>query len=107
MRFLLFGEGTHLILGKSCVPSLSFMNKKQQQAAGYIQKLLQARRIEFESGILDVYEQPCIVIEKDKKCIAIDPTSGVWTGKEGKWSRIEPTCTVSGALQAIEFLTDS
>lgn len=80
------------------------MNKKQKEAAKYLQSLLKARRIEFESGILDVLEQPCIVIEKGSKAIAVDPGSGIWTGEQGKWRCIESSCTVSGALQAIEFL---
>ena len=82
------------------------MNKKQKEAATYIQSLLKARRIDFDSGILDVLEQPCIVIEMGNRHIAVDPGSGLWTGEQGKWRCIEASCTVSGALQAIEFLID-
>lgn len=79
---------------------------KQKDAVKYIQSLLKARRIEFEAGFLDILEQPCIVIEIGSKSIAVDPGSGIWTGEQGKWRCIESSCTVSGALQAIEFLIE-
>ncbi len=80
------------------------MNKRQKEAARYIQNLLDNRGIEYEYGILDVLEQPCIILEKDHKYIAVDPGSGIWTGSEGKWNQIEQTYTLSGVLVAIEFL---
>ena len=76
----------------------------QNQAADYIKSLLTQRGIKFESGIIQIGEQPCIVLETDSKSIAVDPGSGIWTGSEGKWNCISPTCTVSDALMAVDFL---
>ena len=76
----------------------------QKQAASYIQDILKQRGIQVELGMLQVVEQPCIVLETDSKSIAVDPGSGIWTGSEGKWNCISPTCTVSDALMAVDFL---
>ena len=77
----------------------------QKQAAGYIKTILEQRGIEFESGIIQIGEQPCIVLETDSKSIAVDPGSGIWTGSEGKWNCISSACTVSDALMAVDFLS--
>ena len=76
----------------------------QNEAANYIKTLLEQRGIKFEAGIIQLGEQPCVILEKGNKGIAIDPGSGIWTGAEGKWNCISPTCTVSDALMAVDFL---
>jgi hypothetical protein len=41
----------------------------------------------------------------DDRSIAVDPGSGIWIGKsDGNWKCIDKTCTLGGALEAIEFL---
>jgi len=76
----------------------------QKDAASYIEGILKQRGIKVESGIIQIGEQPCIVLEKEAKGIAVDPGSGIWTGSEGKWNCISATCTVSDALMAVDFL---
>jgi hypothetical protein len=77
----------------------------QKEAVNQIQSFLKQRGIELEPGYLQVVEQSCIVLEIDDRSIAVDPSSGVWVGKsDGKWECIDQTCTLGGALEAIEFL---
>ena len=79
----------------------------QKQAISHIQSLLKQRGIEIEPGFLQVVEQPCIVLERNNRSIAVDPSSALWVGEsEGAWRCIDRTCTVSSALQAIEFLIE-
>jgi hypothetical protein len=83
--------------------------RKQAQATKYIKDLLASRQLEINPGLVLIGEdQPWQVFEHNNKCIGIDPNSGVWTGLKGeKWECISETCDVSGALQAIEFLTEN
>jgi hypothetical protein len=47
-----------------------------------------------------------IVFEYKNREIRIDPASGVWIRyKDGEWKCLATPCNVSGALQAVEFLT--
>ena len=79
---------------------------KQVEATTYIKKLLTSRNIQIEPGILIIGEaEECQVFEYNRKCLAIDTKSGIWIGTSGgEWRQIASTCTVSSALQAIEFL---
>jgi hypothetical protein len=80
----------------------------QKQAISHIQSMLKQRGITVEPGFLNVVEQPCIVLERNERSIAVDPRSGIWIGKpDYKWQCLDQTCTVSGALQAIEFLVEN
>ena len=79
---------------------------KQAEATRYIKSLLASRNIEIEPGILTIGEaEECQVFEYNKKCLAIDTKSGIWIGPSGgEWRQISSSCTVSSALEAIEFL---
>lgn len=79
---------------------------KQSEATRYIKNLLSSRSIDLEPGIVVLGEaEECQVFEYQKKCLAIDTNSGLWIGHKGKeWQCIDKTCTVSSALQAIDFL---
>lgn len=79
---------------------------KQSQATNYIRSLLASRNIQIEPGILTIGElDECQVFEYNKKCLAIDTESGLWIGPSGgKWRQISSSCTVSAALQAVEYL---
>jgi hypothetical protein len=80
----------------------------QRQAINHIQSMLKQRGIKVEPGFLQVVEQPCMVLERNDRSIAVDPSSGIWIGKvDCTWECIDHTCTVSGALQAIEFLIET
>jgi hypothetical protein len=79
---------------------------QQAEATRYIKNLLASRHIELEPGILTIGEaEECQVFEYNRKCLAIDTRSGIWIGPSGgEWRQISSTCTVSSALQAIEYL---
>jgi hypothetical protein len=77
---------------------------KQVQATRYIKNLLTSRGVNIESGISLIGECDWQVFDYNGKCLAIDPNAGIWVGMAGgKWKMLG-TCTVSNALQAVEFL---
>jgi hypothetical protein len=78
---------------------------KQIQATNYIKNLLTSRKLNVEPGIVLIGECDWRVFDYNRKCLAIDPNAGVWIGMSGgKWNPLG-TCTVSNALQAVDFLT--
>ena len=79
---------------------------KQAEATRYIKNLLASRKVELEPGIVILGEaDECQVFEFKKRCLAIDTKSGIWIGpKGGDWRCIANACTVSSALEAIEYL---
>ena len=79
---------------------------KQVEATTYIKNLLASRNIQIEPGIFILGEaEECQVFEYKNRCLAIDTKSGQWIGPSGgEWRCIANSCTVSSALQAIEFL---
>ena len=80
---------------------------KQAEATKYIKNLLASRNILIEPGIIVFGEaEECQVFEYRNRCLAVDTKSGLWVGPSGEeWRQISATCTVSAALQAIEFIT--
>jgi hypothetical protein len=84
------------------------MTKAQTEAAKYIQDLIASRNLQIEAGIVLVAEEGWQVFEHNQKCIGIDPSSCIWVGQSGgEWRQISKECTVSAALEAIEFLIGS
>jgi len=81
---------------------------KQAEATRYIKNLLASRNIELEPGIIVLGEaEECQVFEHNRKCLAIDTKSGIWIGRSGgEWRQISSSCTVSAALQAVEYLIE-
>jgi hypothetical protein len=79
--------------------------QKQAQATRYISNLLTSRRIDIKPGIVLIGEdEPWQVFEQDGRCIGIDTGGSVWIGMSGeKWQSLG-SCTVSSALEAVEFL---
>lgn len=80
--------------------------QKQTEATKYIKNLLTSRKVEIEPGIVVIGEaEECRVFEYNGKCLAVDTKSGIWVGPSGgEWKCIASSCTISSALQAIEFL---
>ncbi len=77
----------------------------QTEATRYIKNLLASRNVHIESTISVIGECDWQVFDYKSKCLAIDPNAGIWVGMSGgKWNPLG-TCTVSNALQAVEFLT--
>ena len=78
---------------------------KQTEATNYINNLLKSRRFNIEPGIVLMGDTGWQVFDYQSKCIAVDPNGGVWIGMSGgKWNPLG-SCTVSNALQAVDFLT--
>jgi hypothetical protein len=82
--------------------------KKQAEAANHIQEILNKagysispRKISLED------DQHWIILEYKERQIGIDSLSGVWVRESIRhdWKCIAMPCSVSGALQAVEFLT--
>jgi hypothetical protein len=81
---------------------------KQSEAANHIQELLNKggysiapRKISLEDS------QHWVILQYKERQMGIDSASGVWV-KESElheWRCIAMPCTVSGAIQAVEFLT--
>ena len=81
---------------------------KQDEAASYIQKLLSQCKIDIPSHRLTLPDsQQWITYEYKGRQIGIDSASGVWVreSESHDWRCVSMPCTVSGALQAVEFLT--
>ncbi len=77
----------------------------QIEATRYITNLLASRSVHIESGISLIGECDWQVFDYNRKCLAIDPNAGIWIGMSGgKWNPLG-ICTVSNALQAVDFLT--
>ena len=77
---------------------------KQEEATRYIKNLLASRSVNIESSISLIGECDWQVFDYKRKCLAIDPNAGIWIGMSGgKWKTLG-SCTVSNALQAVEFL---
>jgi hypothetical protein len=86
---------------------------KQIEAANHIQELLNKagysvtpRKITLENN------QHWIILEYKEKQIGIDSVSGVWVRESirddwNDWKCLAMPCSVSGALQAVEFLIQS
>ena len=78
---------------------------RQTEATRYIKNLLASRSVDIEPGIVIIGECDWQVFDYQRKCLAIDPNAGIWVGMSGgKWNPLG-TCTVSNALQAVDFLT--
>jgi hypothetical protein len=84
--------------------------KKQAEAANHIKELLTQRGLSVPSRKMTLEDgQHWVVFELNQKQIGIDSVSGVWVRESSLeyWRCISMPCNVSGALQAVEFLTQS
>jgi hypothetical protein len=82
---------------------------KQVEATSCIRELLLQRSLDISSRNITLEEnQRWIIFEYTSRQIGIDSDSGVWIREsEGHdWRCISMPCTLSGALQAIDFLTE-
>ena len=83
------------------------MSKVQTEASNYIKNLLASRQLNLTPRTMTLEgSKEWIVFEYKDREIGIDQLSGVWIRmKDDNWSCIATPCNVSGALQAVEFLT--
>lgn len=79
---------------------------KQTEASNYIRNLLASRQLNPTFRTIMFENKEWIVFEHKDKELKIDPVSGLWIRmKDGDWKCLATPCNVSGALQAVEFLT--
>jgi hypothetical protein len=86
------------------------MSKKQAEATNHIKGLLIKRGLDIQSRKLALEEnQHWNLFEYKERQIGIDSASGVWVRESElhDWRCIAMPCTVSGAIQAVEFLIGS
>lgn len=77
---------------------------KQSEACSYLEKLLVERGYSIPSCKT---ANQWVVFEYKGKQIGVDPKAGVWIRElEGEWYCLAVPCSVSGAIQAVEFLTN-
>jgi hypothetical protein len=82
--------------------------RRQAEAANHIKELLSHRGFDIPRRKLTLPDdQEWIIFEREGKQIGVDTASGVWVrlSIHADWRCIAMPCTVSGALQAIDFLT--
>ena len=89
--------------GVQALPIFSMKAVTQTEAVRHIKNLLLERGIDIASRSL----QQWIIFEHRGKQIGVDSSSGVWIRElEGDWQCLAMPCSVSGAIQAVEFLTN-
>ena len=78
---------------------------KQAEAVNHIRGLLRERGFDIRSRPLG--GQGRIIFEYEGRQIGMDSASGVWIRQtdKGDWRCVATPCSVSGAIQAVEFLT--
>jgi hypothetical protein len=79
---------------------------KQAEAANHIKELLSKRGFNLPRKKLTLPDnQEWVIFEREGKQIGIDTASGVWLRiKDDDWRCIGMPCTVSCAIQAVDFL---
>jgi hypothetical protein len=81
---------------------------KQAEAASHIRELLAQRGLDISSRKMSLPDsQQWVIFELNQRQIGIDSVSGVWVRESIRhdWRCIAMPCSVSGALQTVEFLT--
>ena len=76
---------------------------KQSEAVNHIKHLLRERGLDIPSR---TGNQRRVIFEHQGKQLGVDSASGVWVREsEGSdWRCLAMPCTVSGAIQAVDFL---
>jgi hypothetical protein len=78
---------------------------KQTEAVNHIKRLLRERGFHIPSR--SVGNQRWIIFERQGRQLGVDSATGVWIreSEEYDWRCLAIPCSVSGAIQAVEFLT--
>jgi hypothetical protein len=80
---------------------------KQAEAASHIGEILNQGGLDIPSRQMTLADsQQWVIFQHKSKQIGIDSAAGVWVRKseDEDWRCIAMPCTVSGAIQAAEFL---
>ncbi len=90
-------------MGKQALPF--FMRTiTQTEAVTHIKGLLKDRGHAIVPHLLS--STRWVIFEHQGRQLGVDPTSGVWVraSEQSDWRCVANPCTVSGAIQAVEFL---
>ena len=78
----------------------------QKEAIKYIQDLLASRSLNITPRKMTFEDKEWMIFEYKDREIGIDHVSGVWTRtKDDEWNCLASPCNTSGAIQAVEFIT--
>jgi hypothetical protein len=81
---------------------------KQSEAVNQIKEFLSKRGLEIASRNLTLEDnQRWVVFEYRSRQVGVDGVSGIWLRESlhHEWRCIAMPCTISGAIQAAEFLS--
>lgn len=81
---------------------------KQDEAANHIRELLSQRKLDISSQRLTLpNNQQWVLFEYKGRQLGIDMASGIWIRESDlhDWRCVSMPSTVSGAIQAVDFLT--
>jgi hypothetical protein len=81
---------------------------RQEEAAINIQELLHQRGYDIPSRSITLEDnRQWLVFERAGRQVGVDLASGIWvqSSHNDTWRCIEKSCTVGGALEAVDFLT--
>ena len=83
---------------------------KQAEAADYIKALLHQRGLNQQPRSINIMgEQIWAVFEHEDRQIGTDQSSGIWVkpAASSEWRCIATPCTLSAAIQAVEFIVSA
>jgi hypothetical protein len=97
-----FGGGLN---GEASFPLFFMKSIRQTEAVHHINGLLRERGFNMTPRHLG--SQRWVIFEHQGKQIGVDAAAGVWVREDesSAWRCLAIPCTVSGAIQAVEFLT--
>ena len=81
---------------------------RQAEASDHIRKLLGERGFDISPLAVTLEgDKSWLVFERAARQIGVDSESGIWVraSRKDKWRCIEMSCTVGGALEAVDFFT--
>jgi hypothetical protein len=81
---------------------------KQAEAVNQIKEFLSKRGLEIDNRNLSLESnQRWVVLEHGSRQVGVDSVSGIWLRESlhYEWHCIAMPCTISGAIQAAEFLS--
>lgn len=81
---------------------------RQAEASDHIREILDERGFDISPRVVALEDNKSwLVFERAARQIGVDSDSGIWVraSREDKWRCIEVSCTVGGALEAVDFLT--
>ncbi len=81
---------------------------RQAEASDHIRELLGERGFDILPRAVTIENNKSwLVFERAARQIGVDSDSGIWVraSRKDRWRCVEMSCTVGGALEAVDFLT--